>query len=119
MKKMKKFLVVLFIIAFATTAWGKMIDITVDFEYDPDFNADTQALRLYYQDPAQPDVLILVDETSDVTTRSWEVIPFDLPPGKTSDFFVSSVYTTGEEEMSPPYPFKFTGKPTIIDIRKR
>jgi len=116
---MKKFILVCMLVLFATVAFAKSISLTITFEYDVAFEPDTKMFRLYYQNKVQPDVLVLVEETTDISARVWDISSFDLAPGKTSEFFVAAVYNDGTEEMSPPYPFKFTGKPVIKDIRKR
>lgn len=116
---MKKFVLIAVLVLFATVAFAKDIALTVTFEYDVAFEEETESFNLYYQNQLNPDTFVLVADTTDVTMRVWVVPVFDLAPGKTSQFFVEAVYKDGTKEMSPPFAYKFTGKPVIKDIRKR
>lgn len=111
---MKKFLLILAILLCAGWVMAKDIDMQVTFDFDPDFEADVEVFKLYYQTQQNPDTIVYLMDLTDVTSRVFITPTFDLPPGKTSELFVSAKYTSGEEEMSLPFPFKYTGKPTII-----
>lgn len=116
---MKRLFLIIMMVLFATVVFAKDIALTVTFEYDAAFEPETESFNLYYQNQLNPDTFVLVADTTDVTMRVWVVPIFDLAPGKTSQFFVEAVYKDGTKEMSPPFAYKFTGKPTIKDIRKR
>ena len=119
---MKKILSVMLIVLFMAfgTAYAKDIQLGVELEFDPDFNEDTTEFALFYQNETNPNVLVEVTRISDSTVRQFDTPIFDLAPGKTSQFFLAAVYDDGTIDMSDPgFPYKFTGKPTIIRLIKR
>ena len=115
---MKKVFVVLMVLALATTAFAKSLTVSIDFSFDPDFEPELSMFKVYYQNEVNPSIIFHVMDIPDVSARSVNTPVFDLPPGRTSDFFVAAVYTSGEVEMSPPYAWKFTGRPTIIRVSR-
>ena len=106
------------IVGIVDVSFSKDVNIQVDFGFDQEFEADVTEYILYYQYPLDSNTLVEITKITDVSARSFFPSTFDLPPGKTSNFYISATYDTGEMEYSDPYPWKFTGRPTIIDLKK-
>lgn len=55
-------------------------------------------------------------ETGDLT---WSGVFYDIPMGKTLNWYVDAVDSEGDATaLSPAFPFKLTGKAVIINIRR-
>jgi hypothetical protein len=55
---------------------------------------------------------------TDLTQMTWTDTFYDIPMGKTLDYYLQSVDADGDIGFSQAYPFKLTGKAIIINIRR-
>ena len=115
---MKKLLLVFLVLAFCTaTAWAKSLSLYTEFSFDTDFEPELTMFKLYHRDINTAEY-ILINEVTDVTARAFNTPVFDLPPGKTADFFLAAVYKDGTESLSPMFQWKFTGQPRINKLTR-
>jgi hypothetical protein len=55
---------------------------------------------------------------TDPTVMEWTDTFYDIPMGKTLDYYMQSVDGDGDIGFSQAYPFKLTGKAVIIHIKR-
>ena len=121
MNKIRKILIGCLVAVMCTfgtiiTAEAKEVQISVEFAFDAEFEAEIQEYVLYYKTSALPEVLIEVAQIGDSSVREFETPVFDIAPLSSMEYILSAVYNTGEEVFSDPFPFRFMGAPTIIRI---
>jgi len=96
---------------------AKDLTLLVEFSYDPAFEPIITSFRLYYKDNDTAE-FVLADEIYDVSRRTFDTPTLDLPPGQTTNFYISAVHEVGEEFFSEVYSWRFTGNIKINKIRK-
>ena len=121
---MKKFICLVLIaisllLSGCSFAYAKDADLEIEFSFDPEFEVDIVGYKLYYIKVPGSVVRVFITDINNVQTRVFDTPTFDLAPGKLIDFYLSAVSTDGSESFSPPFPFKYTGKPFVISIRSK
>ena len=120
---MKKILTGLLIAMFCVfgvsgTTFAKDVQLQIEWTFDADFEADITEYIVYYEAEGFPGALVEIQRVGNATERVVDTPVIDLAPGKTSNLYVSAMYATGEEVISDPFPWKFTGKPFVIRVNK-
>ncbi len=102
-----------------SVACAKNIGFNIEYSLDPDFEPYVTEYVLEYENSNLPGTMVEVMRFQPDGMMVFDTPVFDLAPGKTSDFYLTAVYDGGVTETSEPYPFKFTGKPTVIRMIRK
>lgn len=120
MKKILAILLITMMCAFVSvnTSLAKDAQLQIEFTLDVDFEYEIAEYGVYVEAEGSPGSLVEVQTVTDATVRIIDTPVIDLLPGRTTNIYVSARYTDGQEVMSDPFPWKFTGKPFIIRVNK-
>ncbi len=113
---MKKLALILLLLVFIpVTGIAKEVKLQVDFTFESSIEVDIDKYILYFTYLSETKQIIM--DVTDLSSRTFDSIPLDLPVGKTINLYMSAIYKSGIESFSDPYPYKIIGKPTIINVR--
>ena len=120
---MKKILIALLLAALCSfmvvgNAAAKDVQLQIEWTIDTDFVIEISEFIVYIEAENAPGALVEVQRVTDSGATVTDTPVIDMAPGKTANIYVSALYATGEEELSDPFPWKFTGKPFVIRVNK-
>ncbi len=118
MKLRKFFLSLMIVFMLVVPAWAKITPITIGFELEEAFVPFVFSYKLFMKTVEGGDA-VHVATLDLLSSRDWTITNMDLPPGKTVYFSLAAVYEDGLEDVSVDYPFKSTGQPVILYIKRQ
>lgn len=103
-----------------TSAWATDPQLLIEYAMEPaESISEVAEFRLYVIKVPGSGVKDLIGTwLSDPLITEWTDTYYDLPIGKTLNYYLESVDKEGDTAMSPPYAFKITGQAVIISIRR-
>jgi hypothetical protein len=107
---------------FSLTLFARAADpeLLIEFAMDPPEAAQyivEYRLQVTKDSTVGPETIGILIVT-DPTQMTWTDTFYDIPMGKTLDYYLQSVDADGDIGFSQAYPFKLTGKAIIINIRR-
>lgn len=116
---MKKLITAFICILFcASIANAKVGNFSVEYIIDQEFIEYIVSYNLYKEAEGST-IKELVGSFLKDSEQVLLVDDLDLPAGKVTNFYLEAVYVGGDLAMSEVFPFKYTGKPTIIRFTRR
>lgn len=99
---------------------AKDVTLEVEFSMDADAAVFVTEYQLLVERAPGSGVIekVATMPVIDTNVRIWETQVFDIPPGKSLNWYLYSLDADGDLGKSPPYPYKIIGKPIIINIRR-
>jgi len=103
-----------------STAQAADPELLIEFTMDPPEAAEfiVEYQLLVTKDPNVGPVLIGTLPVTDSENMTWTATFYDIPMGKTLDYYLQSVDADGDRGFSPAFHFKLTGQAIIINIRR-
>jgi hypothetical protein len=114
------FMLMLICLLFASSAHAADPELLIEFAMDPPESAQyivEYRLQVTKDSAIGPETIGTMIVT-DPTVMEWTDTFYDIPMGKTLDYYMQSVDGDGDIGFSQAYPFKLTGKAVIIHIKR-
>jgi hypothetical protein len=116
---MRYLLVALMGLFAATFSQAADPQLEITFTMDAEAALFVKEYPLYIEKTPGVNTLLGTLVNTDPTNMVWVDTFYDIPMGKTLNYYMGSVDVDGDAGLlSPPYPFKLTGKAVIIKIRR-